>query len=141
MDEHFLQVTDAATRFRRACERYRDEHDNPFASMKHFPKNCCSLASVAFMRFLRDKGIGEGVLLNFEYDTSKHYRHDVVLINGWTVDLTRDQFDGEDRPVVIEREEDLPRSWELRELYTFDQLGGSRNEEHIRMHRDIQKFL
>ena len=135
-------IIKTATRFRIACERYRDEHEKPFAVMKYFPNDCCTLASEAFLRFLRDEEIGEGFLLNFCRVPSKFKNHDIVLISGWTVDITGDQFKGVSRPVIVRRECDLPKRWRLLHRYTLDELVARRSDPVLpQMYQDIRAFL
>lgn len=141
-DEDKTQVTKAAARFRGACERYRDEHENPFASMKYFPDGCCTLASEAFLRFLRDEEIGDGILLNFCRVSSSRLKHDIVLIKEWAVDITSDQFKDETRAVIVRSESDLPKKWRLLHRFTLDELAVRRNDPVLQqMYEDIKAYL
>ena len=95
------------------------------------------------MKYIRGEGIGEGVLLNYKRIPNKDLsRHDIVLVLGWTVDITRDQFEGEDRPVILQRESDLPKKWNLLNRFTLDELLARRSRPELAsMYEDIMGFL
>ena len=94
------------------------------------------------MRFMRVERTGEGVLLNFR--TSRHMlsNHDLVCVNGWTVDITRDQLGGETRPVIVEPDSAIPPKWKLLGTYTLDELVARRSDPALgQMYLDILEFL
>jgi hypothetical protein len=110
--------------------------------MKYFPNGCCTLASEAFLRFLRDEEFGEGLLLNFCRAPQDHLNHDIILIKEWTVDITGDQFEDETRPVIVRRERDLPRKWRLLHRFNLDELSMRRSNPVLAlMYKHIRAFL
>lgn len=150
--DYYLKLVDVATRFRMACERYRDEHDHPFASMVRFPKDCCTLASVGLWFFLQEEGIGEGELLNFQINPKNVLSgHDIVGIQGWAIDITADQFPFEpppsyfgktDRRVIVQRESELPATWRLLNRFSSrNPTGQFKDEKRRQMYRDICGYL
>ena len=142
-EQQYSALVTAANHFRAGCERYRDEHEQPFASMRNFPRGCCTLASELFLRYLRDERLGEGELLNFRRRRVDFMsNHDLVCVQGWTIDLTADQFPRERRPIIVRREVELPTSWTLLHRFTLDQLLARRTApELVAMYQDIRSFV
>ena len=144
-EETYSTLFRIASEFRSACEQYRDEHYAPFASMKYFPRACCTLSSEAFLRHLRDEGIHGVELLNYMTSRRLLTFHDLVSVHGWAIDITADQFPKEHRPVIVRKVAELPKAWTLYKRFTLDQLIEAHAQDSevilLRMYQDIRKFL
>ncbi len=138
-------LIDRASQFRYACEKYRDEHEYPFASMKYFPRGCCTLASEALLRYLRDEGIDGAELLNYRVHREKMINHDFIYVLDWAIDITADQFPKEERHVVVRKIADLPKTWKPLKRFTLDQLIEKNSVEGectlLKMYNDIREFI
>lgn len=103
-------IEDLATRLRRLLENNRTSNDLNYSALETFPKTCCSITSYILGTLLWERGCHNLFLVNStglleDYGTVGHHW---IEISNLIVDITADQFEGEDSsPVIVSEQSDL----------------------------------
>lgn len=71
-----------------------------------FPLDHCKAASLMFGEYLSNHCGIDSDQLNYARGTRNDEIHGWLIYDGWIVDLTSDQFDNEERKVIVEAEGD-----------------------------------
>lgn len=99
-DPDFMRnVRAAATRFRAALELHRDHL--AAISLRRFPCGACGDTSDMLGQYLTDCGLGPWQRVSGTKYQPKFGTHAWVEQDGLIVDITADQFDGVDEPVIV----------------------------------------
>jgi hypothetical protein len=97
-----------ATQFRLALEEYLRQHPDVNLSTNifnptraHFPHDCCKSTSWLFGHYL-SQSVPKSEL-EYVWGKRSDGDHGWLQHNGYIIDLTADQFEGEDRKAIVER--------------------------------------
>lgn len=89
----------SAKMFRSALESAR--FDSSDGNLRGFPQECCNHASILFGIYLVDTGLGPSRKITARHSHFAGRRHVWLLHQDTIVDLTADQFAGENQPSVL----------------------------------------
>ena len=111
------QLYSICSKFRNAIIEVKKENGFHRKSLLYnFPRGCCGVTTSLLRYYLRELGINTR-----EYGCD--YRdgtHEFLMYNNWIIDLTADQFIGENRPAVyVDEPDDFYDSMESIEEYDF----------------------
>jgi len=111
------ELREMAAKFRAAilaCDKSK-----PFITLQSFPNGACGDASYLLAKYFEEKGCGQ-----FEYvwgmRRSNSHSHAWLEQNGIIVDITADQFDGIDNPVLITMDRTWHAQFEEEDRHTAD---------------------
>lgn len=96
--ENKENINKDAINLRAAFLHYRDELNLPF--LHSFPQNSCQIASYLFAKITQDKYPASNIRIIEGADYKNAESHYWVLVDGYVYDLTGDQFDGIDGPII-----------------------------------------
>jgi hypothetical protein len=104
------QIREAATAFRAAILRCpRDD----LPTMKNFPRGSCGDTSILLGQYFFDQSLGLWEYASGEREPDLH-SHAWLERDGLIVDITADQFEGVDEPVMVTRD----RDWHAQFVYS-----------------------
>ncbi len=112
------QIRGLATDFRQAIER--SDRRVLGITFKSFPRGSCGDASILLGAYLTDKGIEP---LTYVCGQRENWSHAWLESNDIIIDISGDQFDDNDSPVVVSRDS----SWHGRFERTDESLADFRN--------------
>lgn len=122
--------------FRSALEEYLRQHPevnlstNVFNPLRgRFPTDCCKATSFLFGHHLSK--LVDRKEIKYVWGQRADGDHGWLQHNGYIVDLTADQFDGEDRSVIVVPEGTSPlhQTFEPQFTYPFEPTPGHKFEE------------
>jgi len=96
--ENKENINKDAINLRAAFLHYKDELNLPY--LHSFPQNSCQIASYLFAKIMHDKYPASNIRIIEGTDYKNAESHCWVLVDGYVYDLTSDQFDGIDAPLI-----------------------------------------
>lgn len=110
---NFEELHEKATAFRTELERYyRRNPDVSHSTNFHnptrgrFPLDHCKAAAYMFGEYLTNHCGVDSDLVSYVWGTRNDETHGWLMYDGWIVDLTPDQFEDEERKVIVNTEGD-----------------------------------
>jgi hypothetical protein len=107
MTETIEEVKAAAIAFRAALER---SHDLELPTLQAFPRGACGDTCELLGQYLCDLGLGAWTYV-CGLSANSDRTHAWLERGGWILDITADQFDGVETPVVVVRDSAWHRGW------------------------------
>jgi hypothetical protein len=134
-------------RFRSAIDAY--VHATPHRFLKGFPNQACKTVSMLTARFLRESGRGDAELVangNRSRKRSARDTHAWLCLEGYLIDLTADQFEGEARTVLVvpDGTSRLHRTFRGQRRFAWDaymRFNSAYQDEHDEMYAGIMRCL
>jgi hypothetical protein len=98
------ELTSAVRVFRQAIAWYQKKHpdkvfvSDPLRLDSKFPHDCCKSASLMLGHHLSHNGFTD---IHYVWGYRGEVQHGWLQVNGVIIDITADQFEDEDRPVIM----------------------------------------
>ena len=122
-DEQMVVLASTARAFREACECY--VANGPHRYVAGFPRDCCNHVSFLLARYLREQGLGSS---RYYFGNRKQQADPPgIETHGWLqfgdviVDITADQLRGENRPVIVTRDDSLHSQYHWEGDFAYDE--------------------
>lgn len=110
-------VSNDAVKLRTVLSRFKSEIKLPF--LYGFPHNCCEIVSNLFAELIHDKYPESDIRIVEAWNYIKAESHFWVTVDGYVYDLTSDQFDSFNGPILGVKENPLSEQFNFINSITF----------------------